>query len=77
MGESGMETKPKRSHLRLSAWQVKQVYAMAVISLVVGLAIGYLFAGRNRPRRRHLHPPYPSSLPPQVPWAARRQAWIR
>ncbi len=28
-----------------SAWQVKQVYAMAVISLVVGLAIGYLFRG--------------------------------
>jgi cytochrome c-type biogenesis protein CcmH/NrfG len=28
-----------------SVWQVKQVYAMAVISLVVGLAIGYLFRG--------------------------------
>ena len=25
-----------------SVWQAKQVYAMAVISLVVGLAIGYL-----------------------------------
>ena len=28
-----------------SNWQAKQVYAMAVISLVVGLAIGYLFRG--------------------------------
>jgi cytochrome c-type biogenesis protein CcmH/NrfG len=28
-----------------AAWQAKQVYAMAVISLVVGLAIGYLFRG--------------------------------
>ncbi len=32
-----------------SAWQVKQVYAMAVISLVVGLAIGYLFRGSQSP----------------------------
>ena len=28
-----------------SNWQAKQVYAMAVTSLVVGLAIGYLFRG--------------------------------
>ncbi|HLM79717.1 MAG TPA: tetratricopeptide repeat protein [Terriglobales bacterium] len=32
-----------------SAWQVKQVYAMAVVSLVVGLAIGYLFRGSQSP----------------------------
>ncbi len=32
-----------------SVWQVKQVYAMAVISLVVGLAIGYLFRGSQSP----------------------------
>ncbi|HYW37634.1 MAG TPA: tetratricopeptide repeat protein [Terriglobales bacterium] len=32
-----------------SAWQAKQVYAMAVISLVVGLAIGYLFRGSQSP----------------------------
>ena len=32
-----------------SAWQVKQVYAMAVTSLVVGLAIGYLFRGSQSP----------------------------
>jgi cytochrome c-type biogenesis protein CcmH/NrfG len=32
-----------------STWQAKQVYAMAVISLVVGLAIGYLFRGSQSP----------------------------
>ncbi|MGB8013061.1 MAG: tetratricopeptide repeat protein [Terriglobales bacterium] len=32
-----------------SGWQAKQVYAMAVISLVVGLAIGYLFRGSQSP----------------------------
>lgn len=32
-----------------SAWQVKQVYAMAAISLVVGLTIGYLFRGSQSP----------------------------
>jgi cytochrome c-type biogenesis protein CcmH/NrfG len=32
-----------------SAWQVKQVYAMAVTNLVVGLAIGYLFRGSQSP----------------------------
>ena len=32
-----------------SAWQGKQVYAMAVICLVVGLAIGYLFRGSRSP----------------------------
>jgi len=37
-----------------SAWQAKQVYAMGVISLVVGLAIGYLFRGSQS-----LAPPAP------------------
>ncbi len=32
-----------------SAWQAKQVYAMAAICLVVGLAIGYLFRGSQSP----------------------------
>jgi cytochrome c-type biogenesis protein CcmH/NrfG len=31
------------------SWLAKQVYAMAVISLVVGLAIGYLFRGSQSP----------------------------
>jgi cytochrome c-type biogenesis protein CcmH/NrfG len=35
-----------------SAWQAKQAYAMAVISLVVGLAIGYLFRGSQSPAPR-------------------------
>jgi cytochrome c-type biogenesis protein CcmH/NrfG len=50
-----MENKPttqpasSRSATPGSAWQAKQVYAMAVISLVVGLAIGYLFRGSQSP----------------------------
>lgn len=32
-----------------SAWRVTQVYAMAVICLLVGLAIGYLFRGSKSP----------------------------
>jgi cytochrome c-type biogenesis protein CcmH/NrfG len=32
-----------------SAWQVKQVYTMAAICLLVGLAIGYLFRGSQSP----------------------------
>jgi len=32
-----------------SAWQARQVYAMAVICLAVGLAIGYLFRGSQSP----------------------------
>lgn len=37
-------------------WQAKQVYAMAVICLVVGLAIGYLFRGSQSPA-----PPQPAA----------------
>jgi cytochrome c-type biogenesis protein CcmH/NrfG len=32
-----------------SAWEAKQVYGMAVICLVVGVAIGYLFRGSQSP----------------------------
>jgi len=32
-----------------SAWQIKQVYAMAAVCLVVGLALGYLFRGSQSP----------------------------
>ena len=31
------------------AWQPRQVYAMAAVCLVVGLAIGYLFRGSQSP----------------------------
>jgi cytochrome c-type biogenesis protein CcmH/NrfG len=39
-----------------SAWQAKQVYAMAAVCLVVGLAIGYLFRGSQSPA-----PPVPEA----------------
>ena len=32
-----------------SAWQAKQVYAMAAVCLLLGLAIGYLFRGSQSP----------------------------
>jgi cytochrome c-type biogenesis protein CcmH/NrfG len=32
-----------------STWQAKQVYGMAVVCLLVGLAIGYLFRGSQSP----------------------------
>src|ERR1039458_3105898 len=34
-----------------SVWQTKQVYAMAAVCLLVGLAIGYLFRGSQSPAR--------------------------
>lgn len=43
--ENGTQAQPTTA----SAWQVKQVYAMAAISLIVGLAIGYLFRGSQSP----------------------------
>src|SRR5580658_5891368 len=45
-----MENETDVQPLVASAWQVKQVYAMAVISLVVGLATGYLFRGSQSPQ---------------------------
>ncbi len=44
-----METEPTTQPTAGSTWQAKQVYAMALISLVVGLAIGYLFRGSQSP----------------------------
>jgi cytochrome c-type biogenesis protein CcmH/NrfG len=44
-----MENEIKPQPTVASAWHVKQVYAMAAISLVVGLAIGYLFRGSQSP----------------------------
>jgi cytochrome c-type biogenesis protein CcmH/NrfG len=40
-----MANEPTTQPTAGSVWQAKQVYAMAVICLVVGLAIGYLFRG--------------------------------
>jgi len=44
-----MENEPTAQPAAGSVWDAKQVYAMAVISLVVGLAIGYLFRGSQSP----------------------------
>jgi len=44
-----MENEPTTQSTAGAAWQAKQVYAMAVISLAVGLAIGYLFRGSQSP----------------------------
>lgn len=48
-----------------SAWQAKQVYAMAVICLVVGLAIGYLFRGSQSPEAQAK--PAAAAQPPAHP----------
>ncbi|MGA9498403.1 MAG: tetratricopeptide repeat protein [Terriglobales bacterium] len=60
-----MENETKAQPTVASAWQMKQVYAMAVISLVVGLAIGYLFRGSQSPA-----PPQPVAAAPQASPAA-------
>ena len=44
-----MENESSTQPTARSAWQTKQVYAMAVVSLVIGLAIGYLFRGSQSP----------------------------
>ncbi len=56
-----MENETNTQPTAVSAWQAKQVYAMAVISLVVGLALGYLFRGSQ------------SLAPPAQPVAAAAQ----
>ena len=44
-----MANEPITQRTVASAWKAKQVYAMAVISLAVGLAIGYLYRGSQSP----------------------------
>jgi len=44
-----MANEPTTGSTAGSTWQAKQVYAMAVICMVVGLAIGYLFRGSQSP----------------------------
>jgi cytochrome c-type biogenesis protein CcmH/NrfG len=48
-----------------SAWKATQVYAMAVISLAVGLAIGYLFRGSQSPAP--VAPPVAAAAAPSQP----------
>ena len=47
-----------------SSWQVKQVYAMAAVCLVVGLALGYLFRGSQSPAAAQPSAPPQSSAAP-------------
>ncbi len=61
-----MENETKAQPTAESVWQVKQVYAMAVISLAVGLAIGYLFRGSQSPAP----PVQPVATSSQAPPAA-------
>ncbi|MGD0470679.1 MAG: tetratricopeptide repeat protein [Terriglobales bacterium] len=44
-----MASEPTTQSTARSVWRAKQVYAMAVICVVVGLAIGYLFRGSQSP----------------------------
>lgn len=44
-----MENETSAQPAAASAWKVNQVYAMAIISLVVGLAMGYLLRGSQSP----------------------------
>jgi cytochrome c-type biogenesis protein CcmH/NrfG len=48
-GEQEMADEPTTQPSAGSAWQIKQVYAMAAVCLVVGLALGYLFRGSQSP----------------------------
>jgi cytochrome c-type biogenesis protein CcmH/NrfG len=61
-----MENETNAQPTAASAWHVKQVYAMAAISLVVGLAIGYLFRGSQSPAL----PPQPTAAVSQPSPAA-------
>ncbi len=49
-----------------SVWQAKQVYAMAAVCLLLGLAIGYLFRGSQSPASPA---PVASSMQPSMPGA--------
>lgn len=61
-----MENEPSTQASSGSAWQAKQVYAMAVISLVVGLGVGYLFRGSRSPAVPAA-PAVQASVQPSVP----------
>ncbi|HZW95912.1 MAG TPA: tetratricopeptide repeat protein [Candidatus Eremiobacteraceae bacterium] len=44
-----MPNEPVKPATEGSAWRAQQVYAMAVVCLLIGLAIGYLFRGSQSP----------------------------
>ena len=73
-----MANEPTTQPTAGSAWQAKQVYAMAVVCLVVGLAIGYLFRGSQSPAapaqpaaNRPARPPLPAAWPGRCPASSR------
>jgi len=49
---------------RVMNWQAKQVYGMAIVCLVVGVAIGYLFRGSQSPA---VAPPPAAHTQPEAP----------
>jgi len=51
-----------------SAWKAKQVYAMAALCLVVGLALGYLFRGSQSPAPPTLEAANHNRPQPQEAW---------
>jgi cytochrome c-type biogenesis protein CcmH/NrfG len=65
-----MANEPTTQPTAGSSWQAKQVYAMAVICLVVGLAIGYLFRGSQSPAA----PPQPAANAQAAPTNAQPAA---
>jgi cytochrome c-type biogenesis protein CcmH/NrfG len=65
-----MANEPTTQPTAGSSWQAKQVYAMAVICLVVGLAIGYLFRGSQSPAP----PPQPAANAQAAPTNAQPAA---
>ncbi len=44
-----------------SQWQAKQVYIMATICLLIGLAVGYLLRGSQSPKAVAVNAPHPTS----------------
>jgi cytochrome c-type biogenesis protein CcmH/NrfG len=62
-----MPNEPTTQSTAGSAWRAKQVYAMAVVCLVVGLAIGYLFRGSQSPAAPHAANSQASAQPSAPP----------
>jgi len=57
-----MANEPESPKSASTAWKASQVYALAVVCLVIGLAVGYLFRGSRSPAQ-----PSPSSAQASVP----------
>ncbi len=65
-----MSVEPMTQSSSGTTWQAKQVYAMAVICLAIGLALGYLFRGSQSPAPppvANVQPSAPSGMGGQMP----------